>query len=187
MECPGMCHNQKQSNRLSQLSLATSCMSVCGVCSLIFTTDFLLLWLPLLKTGNQTMVTQVFSSLLQNTFLSSSDPLIMPNTSSSTHDIKRIRKGIFEVAFEQPQSIRALWIDFVSDLPLIYRRSKEAGQLLKELFLIAPISLTLYVIAALWPCIMSAFYLWSVAFLLEVVRLDSLLSQNYQQLLNLGR
>lgn len=88
---------------------------------------------------------------------------------SSSANIRRVRKGIFEVAFEQPQSFWVFWVDCYENLQLIHCGSGKAYRLLKDLFWTAPMAFLLYVISALWPCLMSAFYLWSIACFLEVV------------------
>ncbi|KAF9061795.1 P-loop containing nucleoside triphosphate hydrolase protein [Rhodocollybia butyracea] len=81
--------------------------------------------------------------------------------------IKRIKKGIFDLAFEEPPSAWQLCTNFCSNLQLMRRRSRNAGRLLKELFSIAPMAFLFYSMAVLWPSLKSALYLWSVAFLLE--------------------
>ncbi|KAF9501029.1 P-loop containing nucleoside triphosphate hydrolase protein [Pleurotus eryngii] len=72
-----------------------------------------------------------------------------PQISSKRHGLRRLRRGIFEIAFEPP-SRRYVFLGCVSSWPRIPPSVPYAARLLRDVFSIAPLTFATYILACLW-------------------------------------
>ncbi|KAJ8700341.1 hypothetical protein PTI98_003375 [Pleurotus ostreatus] len=72
-----------------------------------------------------------------------------PQISTERHGLRRLRWGIFEIAFEPP-SRRYAFLGCVSSWPRIPPSVPYAARLLRDVFSIAPFTFATYILACLW-------------------------------------